>query len=95
MQESVDVLLKQWGKLIQGGRAERESQSQFAKRLGVGRSTVSALENGSAQVAVGTYLQAMLVLGLAGTFADWLSQQEQEQQRQRFRHSALRLDNDF
>lgn len=95
MQNSVDLLLKQWGTLIQGCRAERESQSQFAKRLGVGRSTVSALENGSPQVAVGTYVQAMLVLGLAGSFADWLSKQELEQQRQRFRHSAQRLDNDF
>lgn len=95
MQKSIDLLLKQWSFLIQSCRAERESQSQFAKRLGVGCSTVSALENGSAQVAVGTYLQAMLVLGLAGSFADWLSQQKQEQQRQRFQHSALRLDNDF
>lgn len=94
MQNSVDLLLKQWGSLIQSCRAERESQSQFAKRLGVGRSTVSALENGCAQVAVGTYLQAMLGLGLAGSFADWLSQQDQ-QQRQRFRHSGPRLDNDF
>ena len=37
---------------------------QVAERAGLSRSTISAMEKGSASVSIGSYLQVLFVLGL-------------------------------
>jgi len=57
--------LKELGMLIEAGRKEKQfTQSELAKRVGVGRMTVVRMERGAPEVAIGYYLTAAWILSL-------------------------------
>ena len=54
-----------FGTLLRAARIERGmSQAQLAERLGVGRHSVIALEQGSPTLAIGTAFEAAVILGI-------------------------------
>jgi transcriptional regulator with XRE-family HTH domain len=58
-------ILKDLGEHIQLARLRRKlSAEQIAERTGLGRKTIYNIEQGSPTVAIGSYLQALFVLGL-------------------------------
>jgi transcriptional regulator with XRE-family HTH domain len=58
-------ILQVLGEQIQLARLRRRlSAEQVAERAGVGRKTVTNIEQGSPTVAMGSYLQVLFVLGL-------------------------------
>jgi transcriptional regulator with XRE-family HTH domain len=58
-------ILQSLGEQIQLARLRRRlSAEQVAERAGVGRKTVTNIEQGSPTVAMGNYLQVLFVLGL-------------------------------
>jgi transcriptional regulator with XRE-family HTH domain len=58
-------ILKQLGEHIHLARLRRRlSAEQIAERAGISRKTVYHIEQGSATVAMGSYLQVLFVLGL-------------------------------
>jgi transcriptional regulator with XRE-family HTH domain len=58
-------ILQLLGEQIQLARLRRRlSAEQVAERAGVGRKTVTNIEQGSPTVAMGSYLQVLFVLGL-------------------------------
>ena len=51
--------------MIEAARLERGmSQTELSRRLGVSRSTVIALEKGTAKVSVGTVFEAATIVGI-------------------------------
>jgi len=59
------ILLETLGNLIKAARLERPmSQAELAQRVGVSRYTISLLEKGNSQVAIGTVFEAATVLGI-------------------------------
>jgi transcriptional regulator with XRE-family HTH domain len=63
-------ILKDLGEHIQLARLRRKmSADQLAERTGLGRKTIYNIENGSATVAIGSYLQVLFVLGLENDLA--------------------------
>jgi transcriptional regulator with XRE-family HTH domain len=57
-------LLKQLGQRLKQARLEREdSQKDFAFRVGVSIPTLQKMESGSPQVAIGTWVKALDILG--------------------------------
>jgi transcriptional regulator with XRE-family HTH domain len=63
-------ILKDLGEHIQLARLRRKmSADQLAERTGLGRKTICNIENGSATVAIGSYLQVLFVLGLENDLA--------------------------
>lgn len=58
-------VLEELGEHIQLARLRRKfSAEQVAERAGISRKTVYNIEQGSATVAIGSYLQVLFVLGL-------------------------------
>lgn len=58
-------ILKNLGEQIQLARLRRKlSAEQLAERTGLGRKTISNIEQGRPTVAIGSYLQVLFVLGL-------------------------------
>ena len=58
-------ILKDLGEQIQLARLRRKlSAEQLAERTGLGRKTISNIEQGSPTVAIGSFLQVLFVLGL-------------------------------
>lgn len=58
-------ILQGLGEHIQLARLRRKlSAEQIAERTGLGRKTIYNIEQGSPTVAIGSYLQALFVLGL-------------------------------
>ncbi|MGE5383353.1 MAG: helix-turn-helix domain-containing protein [Omnitrophica WOR_2 bacterium] len=58
-------VLEELGQNIQLARLRRKfSAEQIAERAGISRKTVYNIEQGSATVAIGSYLQVLFVLGL-------------------------------
>ncbi len=58
-------LLHHLGERIRLARLRRDlSAGKVAERAGISRPTLSALENGSPSVSLGTLLQVLMVLGL-------------------------------
>ena len=58
-------ILKDLGEHIQLARLRRKlSAEQIAESTGLGRKTIYNIEQGSPTVAIGSYLQALFVLGL-------------------------------
>ncbi len=91
-------LLEQFGQLIQLHRIELESQSNFAKRLGVSRSTLQLIEVGSPKVRIGSYFEALTVLGLTNEFVELLETLLAAQVKtpaRRVKRNKPALDNDF
>ncbi len=91
-------LLEQFGQLIQLHRIELESQSDFAKRLGVSRSTLQLIEAGSPKVRIGSYFEALTVLGLTNEFVELLEALLAAQVKtpaRRVKRNKPALDNDF
>ena len=67
-----DVLksLHTMGYNLQVARKRRkESQEQFAQRIGVSRKTLIEMEHGSPLVAVGTYAMALWTIGMSEDLA--------------------------
>ena len=57
--------LKILAAMIAAARKERRmSQEELARRLGVSRMTVRAIENGSPTVALGTVFEAAVIVGI-------------------------------
>ena len=54
------------GELIKLARLEKKiSQKELGERIGVSRPTISAIEKGQANVAIGSVLEAAYVVGLS------------------------------
>ena len=51
-------------------RTRSETGEQFAQRLGISRSTYSRLISGDVGVSIGTYVEAIVALGLADQIND-------------------------
>jgi transcriptional regulator with XRE-family HTH domain len=61
----VERNLSVFGENLKAARLRRKlSMEQVAERAGLSRSTISAMERGSASVSIGSYLQFLFVLGL-------------------------------
>ena len=68
------VALARMGQTLRLARLRRNlSQSDFADRMGVARSSVCALEAGEAGVSIGTLLKAMTVLGYTDRVGELLA----------------------
>ena len=62
---SLEKLLTEFGENIKLARLRRKlSAEQVAERANIARSTLWLVEKGSPSVAIGTYAQILLVLGL-------------------------------
>lgn len=67
----VCTLLKELGGRIHTARVRRRwSQAELAGRMGVNRSTVVRLEEGSPGISMGVFLMALWVMGLMDSIAD-------------------------
>jgi len=54
------------GNMIKAARLERKmSQKELAERMGVSRPTISAIEKGKANVAIGSVFEAAYIVGLS------------------------------
>ena len=65
--DAVQHALARIGEQLRAGRRARypkDTQGDFARRVGVSRYTWQKVENGDAGVAVGTYLTAAELLGM-------------------------------
>jgi DNA-binding XRE family transcriptional regulator len=51
-------------------KRRRETQEEFAERIGVSRTTLVQMERGSLAVALGNYASALWVLGMAEQIAE-------------------------
>jgi DNA-binding XRE family transcriptional regulator len=64
--ETVLKSLSMMGENLQVARKRRkESQEQFAQRMGVSRKTLIEMERGSPLVAMGTYAMALWTIGMS------------------------------
>ncbi len=62
---SLEKVLKEFGENIKLARLRRKlSAEQVAERANIARSTLWLVEKGSPSVAIGIYIQILLVLGL-------------------------------
>ncbi|WP_236066994.1 helix-turn-helix domain-containing protein [Paraburkholderia haematera] len=62
---SVEKQMRALGERLKLARLRRElSTVLFAERLGISRDTLSRLEKGNPNIALGTYMRALRVLGL-------------------------------
>jgi len=62
---SVEKQMRALGERLKLARLRRElSTILFAERLGISRDTLSRLEKGDPNIALGTYMRALRVLGL-------------------------------
>ncbi len=62
--DQVRNFLKQLGQRLKQARLEREdSQKDFAFRVGVSIPTLQKMESGSPQIAIGTWVNALDILG--------------------------------
>lgn len=62
---SVDKQMRAFGERLKLARLRRElSTALFAERVGISRDTLNRLEKGDPNIALGTYLRALRVLGL-------------------------------
>lgn len=61
----VEANLSLFGENLKAARLRRKlSMEQVAERAGLSRSTLGAMEKGSASVSIGSYMQVLFVLGL-------------------------------
>jgi len=59
------IVLETLGAMIKAARIERhESQADLAERVGVSRYTISLLEKGNPNVAIGTVFEAATIVGI-------------------------------
>ncbi len=63
------LLLQLGDRLKRLRKAQNLSTTEMAKRVGVSRTTLSAVETGDQGTSVGTYLRVMSVLGVSGDLA--------------------------
>ena len=61
---SSEILIALGHRLRQARIAKRQSMAVFAERIGVGESTVRAMERGSPAVRIGAWVAAFAALGL-------------------------------
>lgn len=69
-------LAKRMGAHLRAGRRQRfprDTQGDFARRIGVSRYTYQKMEQGNPGVALGSYLAAAIRLGIGRQFADGLA----------------------
>ena len=76
-----------WGRAIKNKRIDqRQTAEQLAEQIKVSKPTIRRLEKGDASISVGTYLNALFILGLRAVatpplkYALW-----QDESRQRMR----------
>lgn len=64
MNDKINQFLRQLGQRLKQARLERnDSQKDFAFRIGVSTPTLHKMETGRPQVAIGTWVKAMDILG--------------------------------
>lgn len=82
------TLTERWGRLLRYHRIKRAiTIRDMTTRLGVSLVTLQRIERGEPSVQVGTYLNAMLVLGLLNSFCPSPLLEEEQSLRQRARPS--------
>ena len=65
----IEKQLQQLGERIKLARLRRKySQEIVARRAGISRPTLTAVENGVSTVAIGTYAMVLMILGLLEDF---------------------------
>lgn len=93
-----DKLLKLLGQLVRQYRTQDESQAVFARRLGISRKTLGALEEGKGG-KLGTLCEALVIFELDGVFADLanelIGEVSGDRPRRRKAKKQVLLDNDF
>ena len=63
------LLVQLGGRLRTARKDQGWTASRMAERVGISRTTLAAVEAGTASPAIGTYLKVLGVLGLAGDLA--------------------------
>jgi transcriptional regulator with XRE-family HTH domain len=63
------LLVQLGGRLRTARKDQGWTASHMAERVGISRTTLAAVEAGTASPAIGTYLKVLGVLGLAGDLA--------------------------
>ncbi len=65
----IEKQLQQLGERIKLARLRRKySQEIVARRAGISRPTLTAVENGASSVSIGTYAMVLMILGLLEDF---------------------------
>ncbi len=65
----IEKQLQQLGERIKLARLRRKySQEIVARRAGISRPTLTAVENGASTVSIGTYAMVLMILGLLEDF---------------------------
>lgn len=75
-QDSATQLARIIGQHLRTGRQRRfprDTQEDFARRIGVSRPTYQRMEAGNTKVALGNYLRAADLLGIGRQFADGMT----------------------
>lgn len=95
--QKTDVLLRTIGKLVVSMRSIKMDQTELGQRVGVGRNTISSIENGKA-VNAETLFNVLEHLGVIEDFQAVAEQKLSEQNStlsRKSRKDAQELDNDF
>jgi transcriptional regulator with XRE-family HTH domain len=85
--------------LIKQHRVRSFSQTEFAKRLGVARSTVHDLESAKSTIKIETYFEALVILELDALIAQPMSTELDrvtlDGTKHRNRSSSIEIEDDF
>ncbi|UAA38773.1 helix-turn-helix domain-containing protein [Paraneptunicella aestuarii] len=97
MHNKTDELLKSLGELVQQTRSLTMDQEELGKRVGLSRSTISAIERGKG-VNSKALLDVLVFLGLSGELLAVIEKRQSLEGEQRFRKvrkTHEELSNDF
>ncbi len=95
--QKTNTLLKSIGKLVVSMRATTMDQTELGQRVGVGRNTISSIENGK-PVNAETIFNVLEHFGVIDDVQLVIEQKLEEQQStlsRKSRKDELELDNDF
>ncbi len=95
--QKTNALLKSIGKLVVSMRATTMDQTELGQRVGVGRNTISSIENGK-PVNAETIFNVLEHFGVIDDVQLVIEQKLEEQQStlsRKSRKDELELDNDF
>lgn len=89
-------LIQRWGKAIHSQRLIRKiPMRDFAHRINVSLNTLQRIEHGEHSVQAGTYLNAMMTLGIMDTLCPAPELSATYKKGQRVRKPASTDDNDY
>ncbi len=97
MHNEADELLKSLGELVQQQRSLTMDQEELGKRVGLSRSTISAIERGKG-VNSKALFDVLAFLGLSGELLSVIDKRQKIEGDQRFRKTRKareELSNDF